>query len=238
LAAVFRGLALGVGLRAHGGRCPACGPSFFVRYGNDETAVRCIRCRATPITLSLLTVLRELYSSFAHLKAYELSTRGALVKFLRKRVANLTTSEYVEGALPGETREGVLNQDVMRLTFADASFDLCTSTEVFEHVSDDLQGFREIRRVLRPGGRFVFTVPMKCGPTLTRAIQRGSAIEHLLEPEFHSDRLRGRGKVLCFRNYGADIVQRLEAIGFAARIETPARRWFGHVRPVVVAERR
>ena len=42
--------------------------------------------------------------------------------------------------------------------YGDASFDLCTSTEVFEHMPDDLNGFSEIRRVLRPGGRFVFTV--------------------------------------------------------------------------------
>jgi ubiquinone/menaquinone biosynthesis C-methylase UbiE len=32
---------------------------------------------------------------------------------------------------------------VQRLSFADASFDLCTSTEVFEHVPDDRAGLRE-----------------------------------------------------------------------------------------------
>jgi len=39
-----------------------------------------------------------------------------------------------------------------RLPFADASFDAVLSTNVFEHVMDLDLAFREIRRVLRPGG--------------------------------------------------------------------------------------
>ena len=49
--------------------------------------------------------------------------------------------------------------DANEIPFADASFDSCLSTEVLEHVTDPVSVAREIRRVLRPGGRLLLTVP-------------------------------------------------------------------------------
>ncbi len=49
--------------------------------------------------------------------------------------------------------------DASRLPFADASFDLAFSEYVMEHVEDPEALLREVRRVLRPGGRFVILTP-------------------------------------------------------------------------------
>jgi SAM-dependent methyltransferase len=43
--------------------------------------------------------------------------------------------------------------------FADGSFDLVTALDVVEHVDDDVGLFREINRLLKPGGRALVTVP-------------------------------------------------------------------------------
>jgi SAM-dependent methyltransferase len=43
--------------------------------------------------------------------------------------------------------------------FADATFDLCASNYVLEHVPDPRVHFEEVRRVLRPGGAYVFRTP-------------------------------------------------------------------------------
>ena len=43
--------------------------------------------------------------------------------------------------------------DVQRLDFPDGSFDAAVSTFVFCSVPDPIAGLKEIRRVLRPGGR-------------------------------------------------------------------------------------
>jgi SAM-dependent methyltransferase len=45
------------------------------------------------------------------------------------------------------------------LPFADASFDLVTCYEAFHYVEDPRQGVDEIRRVLRPGGTTIVSVP-------------------------------------------------------------------------------
>ena len=41
----------------------------------------------------------------------------------------------------------------------DASFDLVTCLDVIEHTPDDVRSLRELRRVTRPGGALVVTVP-------------------------------------------------------------------------------
>ena len=50
-------------------------------------------------------------------------------------------------------------EDAGTLPFEDASFDGVLCTEVLEHLFDPLGALEEIRRVLRPGGRVVMTVP-------------------------------------------------------------------------------
>jgi ubiquinone/menaquinone biosynthesis C-methylase UbiE len=49
--------------------------------------------------------------------------------------------------------------DASRLPFRDEMFDLVTANMVVEHLADPASQFREIARVLRPGGRFVFHTP-------------------------------------------------------------------------------
>jgi SAM-dependent methyltransferase len=46
-----------------------------------------------------------------------------------------------------------------RLPFADATFDLVTALDVLEHIDDDVAAVAEIRRVLRPGGLLLASVP-------------------------------------------------------------------------------
>lgn len=150
---------------------------------------------------------------------YELSSRGALVGYLRRRFHNLTISEFYDDVRPGDFKKGVQCQDVQHLTYPDQTFDLVTCTEVFEHVPDDIRGFREIFRVLKDGGHFIFTASLgDQQATVERSAVQDNTVVHLLPPRYHHDRLRGKNAVLVFRNYGYDISARLGTCGFDARV--------------------
>ncbi len=221
------------------GHCPlCCRHRLFVRLRKDEIAARCVGCRASPITLSIIAALRHWVPRLQHCHVYELSARGRLFDYLELYAAKLTGSEFFDGIAPGQWQDGVQCQDVQALTYADASFDVCTSTEVLEHVPNDALAMRELFRVLRPGGTLLFTVPLSLGePTVERAERTDDGeIRHWLPPEYHIDPIRAHGRVLAFRNYGHDIVDRLLEAGFAeAAIHPPPELPWQYQRPVVVA---
>lgn len=202
------------------GRCNLCG-GFVIRWSSHVFGNRCVRCLSTQIHRAMGLAVDTLGLP-GDARVYELSSRGALFRHLRRRFHDFYFSEYFDGVPAGGMRNGIPCQDVQDLRLPSGTLDLVTSTEVFEHVPDDVKGFSEIQRVLKPGGWLVFTVPMTRNPLTVERARRltDGRVEHLLPPEYHSDRLRGRGKILAYRNYGRDIVDRLRAAGLVPEIRT------------------
>jgi len=200
------------------GRCNLCGWPLF-RLPAPATG-RCLRCLSTPIHRGVGRVIESLALP-PESRVYELSSKGALVRYLRKKFHKVYLSEFFDSVPPGEFCGAVQCQDVQSLLIPGDSFVLVTSTEVFEHVPDDRRGFSEIARVLQSGGWFVFTVPLLAAEkTLERVtVAADGSFTYLTAPEYHGDRLRGRDRVLAFRTYGRDICQRLAAAGLTAVIE-------------------
>ena len=225
-------------LRFRVGVCPMHGASLFVNLNNTMLGIRCCLCGAAPIATSIVKVLQDRVPDFKKKVHFELSSRGPFFEFLNKNVQMLTYSEYLDGVSPGSYKNGVQCQDVQNLTLDNSSFDIVTCTEVFEHVPNDIAGFSEVLRVLRTGGTFIFTVPLfPAESTIERVVLKDNKLEYLLEPTYHDDSIRGAGKVLVFRDYGMDIQNRLEDVGFkdVEIINVPDSGGFGFNREVVVA---
>ncbi len=218
--------------------CSVCRFALSVQFCADEMGVRCARCGASAVTQSLVDVLKTVAGELSSQKIYEMSAAGPLVNYLLKINTDVVLSEYFENLKSGQIRNGILAQDVQALSFDDAQFDLCTSSEVFEHVEDDARGFAEIYRVLKPSGWFIFTVPLSgLEKTFERTeIQNGQRAQ-TAPAEYHADRYRG-ANIFCYRNYGRDILQRLQEAGFVnAQLITPRMRLFGFARTIVVAQK-
>jgi len=66
---------------------------------------------------------------------------------------------YEAGEIKAENLEGVLRGDATCLPFADNSFDCIVTSEVLEHIQNDVAALSELARVLKPGGTLGATVP-------------------------------------------------------------------------------
>lgn len=96
---------------------------------------------------------------------FECARRGADVVALDYAADEVTETRATLGAMvdSGEIDisrfKGVLRGDATQLPFATGSFDVVITSEVLEHIQDDVSAIAEMVRVLKPGGTFAATVP-------------------------------------------------------------------------------
>lgn len=97
--------------------------------------------------------------------AFEVARRGARIVALDYAMDEVVMTRNTFGAMI-EDKEiledrfvGVLRGDATRLPFPSSTFDRVITSEVLEHIQDDVSAIAELVRVLRPGGTFACTVP-------------------------------------------------------------------------------
>ena len=140
---------------------------------------------------------------FRLLDIAELNSIGRMHPLLAP-LPRLTYAEYPE-------------QDIQALSYPDASFDLVLTSDTLEHIPDFRRALTETRRVLRPGGRHVFTVPLD--PRLERTRSREG-----MTPTYHG---RGggpfalvtrRNDMLAYTDFGLDLPDLLREAGYEAEL--------------------
>lgn len=90
--------------------------------------------------------------------------RAAEEDRLVKRCEYLVGIDYDLGSLKAHARiSRKLRGDIARLPFREESFDLATANMVVEHLDNPAVQFREIGRVLKPKGVFLFHTPNAYG---------------------------------------------------------------------------
>lgn len=159
------------------------------------------------------------------LSVYLTETYSGLYDSFKKLVlARFESSEY----MPGQRRSGVFvggkrHEDLQASSFANDSFDLLLSTEVWEHLPFPYKAHAEAFRILKPGGAHVFTVPFiprqERDIVMSKMLPDGT-IKHgpgsppgLTAPWYHLDPLRPEG-ILAFTVFGAEMVVKLCQMGF------------------------
>ena len=139
-------------------------------------------------------------------------------QWLAERCPNLQGSEYFGPShQPGSIVDGIRHEDVMDLSFTEGSFDRVLSFDVLEHVPDPYHAFRELYRVLKPGGVLIFSVPFSSDSKvdIVRAtLEEDGAITHHMPAEYHGNPVDPEGGALCFRYFGWEMLDKLRSIGF------------------------
>jgi len=124
-------------------------------------------------------------------------------------------SEYFPNIVSGKRSEnGVLCVDLQNIPFDDNLFDLIITEDVLEHVPDPRRAFSEIDRVLKNGGRHIFTVPVKeLGPTRSR---------DNMPPIYHPAPYTEKGSLVT-HEYGLDICDIADAVDTKTEYEITNR---------------
>lgn len=181
--------------------CPCCQANLKAwRFGtvNAPTNARCPVC-------SVLERHRLLHLYLTH--------RTNLLDGRPKRVLHIAPEKPLEKLIRGAPgvdylsadlfNPAMVRMDITDIQYPDNSFDVILCTHVLEHVPDDRQAMRELRRVLKPDGWAVLQVPITS--------------DHIIEdPGITDPRERERlfGRPDHVRRYGPDYMDRLREEGW------------------------
>ncbi len=223
------------------GQCNICGwTGEFFKPEMDREGTMCRNCSSTSRHRAVAYVVGEVlkegpipvfqWPSRKGVRILESSARGPHPAMFAEKfdyfAVEYDPMKIAEGKHPRNYA------DFQNLHFDDAMFDLVVASDVFEHVRKDEDGYRQIYRVLKPGGSFIMTVPYDHDRpnTIIRVDTSGAEDVHILEPEYHG----GGGHTLTYRSYGRDLLSLLHQIGFAVghiALHVPA---FGITRQSVI----
>ena len=202
------------------------------RIGELRETLQCRHCGATVRHRALAAALLEVASraagtrfgtiesaaagGFGGLRVLDSDSFSPIARRLRRLPHYLVSSFRPELPFDQEIEPGHHNVDLQRMGFADASFDLVVTSDVMEHVRDDAAAHREIARILRPGGHYVFTVPYDdgCEDEHQLVDASGPQDRHLVPPQYHGDPISGG--ILAYRVYGRSLTRRLIEVGLDA----------------------
>jgi SAM-dependent methyltransferase len=239
-------------LRARGGRmtCVVCGAftRFRIEHDNLRETCVCAGCGATnrhrQVAYVLCAALAKQFGkpvaalpSIAHtgpdVAIYNTEARGPTHARLSSLPGYQASEYFGPEHKGGERIGGMMHQDLQQLSFPDAQFDVVLSSDVFEHIPDPYRAHAELHRVLKKGGRHVFTVPFYPDGHLdeTRARLGVAGIEHVLPPIYHHDPQTGKDDVLVYTIFGLEMLVRLKRLGFDTTLYQLSAPWLGILGP-------
>lgn len=203
-------------------KCYICGHTSNFTIDNGATLLReaiCEHCKsslrnsdtAKVLVSSLLNKDSSLSESFNELKSFkivEAQASGSLYDILHSS-PNYTCFEYFDDVPFGEKKGNILCNNLEELTFENKSFDVIITQDVFEHIYHPDKAFSEINRILKQGGKHIFTIPLHSGrKTLSRTN---------LPDVYHGDPIRESG-ALVKTDWGDDIIDVISNYGMSTNI--------------------
>lgn len=136
------------------------------------------------------------------------ANRGASVKL--REAKSYVASQYDRSIMFGSIHAegGYRSEDLENQTFANESFDLVVTQDVFEHLFDPAKAIAEIARTLKPNGAYVMSVPIVCKdkPSRRRAAMVDGKVEMYGPEEWHGNPIDPKKGSLVTIDWGYDIL--------------------------------
>lgn len=198
----------------------------WVDWFNFREGTYCVNCnccvRTHQLSVAILQVLnKKIGTNFSNLnlafkdknvqelKIAEINSLGNIHPFLAQS-PNLWYSEFLS------TNPAIRSENLESLSYEADFFDLVLTSETLEHVPNIDKAFSEIYRVLKPGGKHIFTTPVVWDrpTTRVRAYMENGQVVNILPPSYHGSKAKNQSDYLVFYEFGKDLVARCEKAGF------------------------
>jgi SAM-dependent methyltransferase len=145
--------------------CPICdyqGPfADFGSFAGRRKHSICPRCGAFERHRLQYLVLRDVlkYADVLEMKMLHFAPEKCFKPIFSKKIPKYETADLF--------MEGVDHKvDIRNLPFEDGTYDLIFASHILEHIRDDRNAIREIRRVLKSNGIAILPVPIVCASTI------------------------------------------------------------------------
>ncbi|MGC3987893.1 MAG: methyltransferase domain-containing protein [Pseudorhodoferax sp.] len=208
------------------GDCPICGASCFFRgfTSNLRESGYCSSCGSFNRQRQIASMVRHCFclgedgplALPPSVAVYNTETTGALDAVLRGGTNYLNSEYFGPDYSPGQNVDGRRHEDLQNLSIPSESIDLMLSSDVLEHMPSPYAAHREVFRILKPGGRHIFTVPFSVNAARDdiRAELVDGEIKYLAEKLFHGDPVRPDEGILVWTIFGIEMILKLRDIGF------------------------
>lgn len=190
---------------------------FDARHGgvNWRESLTCPYCGFNNRIRAVLNIINERIKSDDNIYISEQVTSA--FRYLSKKYKNIVGSEFLgDDIKPGTLVKGIRHEDLCNLSFDNVTFDAVVSLDVLEHVVDYKTAVKNIYRILKTNGVFIFSVPFiyESENDEVRSVLRDGKVIHLMEPEIHGNPVDKENGALVYTIPSWKMIRFLNEVGF------------------------
>ncbi|MCL2436411.1 MAG: class I SAM-dependent methyltransferase [Clostridiales bacterium] len=195
--------------KSNTGYCVICEKTVtFIEYEKWlRDYYRCNACDSIPRQRAIINALNTFLPNWRLQAIHESSPCGISSDYIKRNCNDYSESQFFLDKEYGLESEGIRCENLECMTFGDEVFDIFVTQDVLEHVMNPELAFAEIHRVLRKGGKHVFTMPWY--PQYSKSIQRvrmeNGNLVHMLEPMYHGNPVNSEGSIVTY-DWGLDFI--------------------------------